>query len=136
MKKTIASLAIVVIVGVAMFSGCIETEPSTPTSTPSVKVTSSNNLTVTIGYIEKSSSHYYRIKGTIKNEGTATAESIKVTTRLYDKDGLLIGSSYTYTDISKLQPNEESTFSDLIETIADIRDRPCVVCELNATCRV
>jgi len=136
MNKTVTVLATVVIVGVAMLSGCVETEPSPPTPAPSVKVTSSNNLKVTSSYIEKSSSHYYEIRGTIKNEGTVTAKYVKVTIRLYDKDGQLIGSGYAYADISELQPNEESTFSGPIETIADIKDRPCVVCELNVTCRL
>ena len=65
---------------------------------------------------------YYEITGTIKNEGTATAESVKVTIKLYDKDGRLIGSGYTYTDLSEIPPNEESTFSKLIEIISDT---PC-----------
>ncbi len=112
-----------------MFSGCVEDEE--PSTDISVNVISSNELNVTSCVIVKSSSSYYRIKGTIKNEGAATANSVKVTTRLYDDNHSLIGSSYTYADISDLQPNEESTFSDLIKIIAV--DRPCVVCELNVT---
>ena len=128
MKKTIALLAIVVITGVVMFSGCVEDEE--PSTDISINVISSNELNVTSCVIVKSSPSYYKIKGTIKNEGAAE-NSVKVTTRLYDDNNSLIGSGYTYADISDLQPNEESTFSDLIKTIAV--DRPCVVCELNVT---
>ena len=131
MKKTIALLAIVVITGVVMFSGCVEDE--VPSTDISINVISSNELNVTSCVIVKSSSSYYRIKGTIKNEGAATAKSSKILIRLYDDNNSLIGSDYTYADISDLQPNEESTFSTLINIIAV--DRPCVACELNVTKR-
>ena len=131
MKKTIALLAIVVITGVVMFSGCVEDEE--PSTDISVNVISSNELNVTSCVIVKSSSSYYTIKGTIKNEGAATAKSSKILIRLYDDNNSLIGSDYTYADISDLQPNEESTFSTLINIIAV--DRPCVACELNVTKR-
>ena len=59
--------------------------------------------------------NYYAVSGRVKNRGTATAESVTVTVRLYDVSGTLIGSGYTYTDIPDIPPDEESTFSLMIE---------------------
>jgi len=59
--------------------------------------------------------NYYAVSGRVKNRGTATAEFVKVTVRLYDESGTLIGSGYTYTDIPDIPPDEESTFSLMIE---------------------
>jgi len=59
--------------------------------------------------------NYYAVSGRVKNRGTATAKSVKVTVRLYDVSGTLIGSGYTRTDIPDIPPDEESTFSLMIE---------------------
>jgi len=102
----------------------IETPIPTPTLIPTREVEEDKSpviLKVTSSNIKKKYS-YYEITGTIKNEGTATAEYVKMTIKLYDKDRHLIGSGYTYTDLSEITPKEESTFSMLIKTISDT---PC-----------
>lgn len=88
-----------------------ETATPTPTPTPTMVVTgqvvvlSSSAFTETLG----SQTDIY-IVGEVRNDATASAESVRVTATFYDGSGGTLGtaSSYTYQDI--LAPGQKSPF--------------------------
>ena len=61
--------------------------------------------------LKKASFGYRDLIGQVKNIGNSTAESIKIHLSVYDKDAALIGSEYTYADISDLKPGQKSAFT-------------------------
>ncbi|MBN1121190.1 MAG: protein kinase [Anaerolineae bacterium] len=52
----------------------------------------------------------YQIEGEVRNTGDHAAEFVKVVASLYNSDGVIIGTSFTYVSADILQPGESSTF--------------------------
>lgn len=55
-----------------------------------------------------------RIAGEVLNNGSETAEFVKVTTLFYDGDGAILGSEMTYAYPSTINPGDKSPFNVLI----------------------
>jgi hypothetical protein len=55
-----------------------------------------------------------RIVGEVLNNGTSTAEFVKVTVSFYDVNGLLVGTEMSYADPSTIEPNNKSPFTIFI----------------------
>ena len=56
-----------------------------------------------------------KIIGKVKNIGNGTAEYVKITFNLYDKNGELVGTEHTYSDPRTLKPGQKAPFDNLID---------------------
>lgn len=138
-RKTIAGLiAIVAIVVVAMFSGCVEEEAPAPTPvststpiptsipeqtlTPTTAPTATPTTTPTItpettkepeilsskSYIDNLG--YFNVVGEVKNTLSTNINYVKITATFYDAQEKVIGTDFTYTELDLLKPNQKSAF--------------------------
>ena len=55
------------------------------------------------------------IIGKVKNIGNGTAEFIQLTFNLYNKQGSLIGTEYTFSDPDTLKPGQKAPFNMFID---------------------
>ena len=105
-RKTIVGLiAVVAIVVVAMFSGCVE-EPKYEegAGTP----TESKNLEILDHHMETGEFGNLIIKGTAKNIGSSSLSYAEVRVKFYDKEGTLLDTSLD--NINDLGPGETWNF--------------------------
>ena len=105
-RKTIVGLiAVVAIVAVAMFSGCVE-EPKYEegAGTP----TESKNLEILDHHMETGEFGNLIIKGTAKNIGSSSLSYAEVRVKFYDKEGTLLDTSLD--NINDLGPGETWNF--------------------------
>jgi hypothetical protein len=108
-RKTILGLiAVVAIVAVAMFSGCVE-EPKYEegAGTP----TESKNLEILDHHMETGEFGNLIIKGTAKNIGSSSLSYAEVRVKFYDKEGTLLDTSLD--NINDLGPGETWNFKDM-----------------------
>lgn len=105
-RKTIVGLiAVVAIVAVAMFSGCVE-EPKyeegagTPTESKNLEILDHHRETGEFGNLI--------IKGTAKNIGSSSLSYAEVRVKFYDKEGTLLDTSLD--NINDLGPGETWNF--------------------------
>ena len=144
-KNIVGLIAIVAIVAVAMFSGCVEKEEAptptpVPTSTPIATSIPEQTLTPTIAptatptitpettkepEILSSKSYidnlgYFNVVGEVKNTLSTNINYVKITATFYDAQEKVIGTAFTYTELDILKPNQKSAFElssypDMIE---------------------
>ena len=56
----------------------------------------------------------YKLVGEIKNKGDEEVTFVKIIGTFYDKDGIVIGTDYTYTDPTDIKPGRTCTlFTDI-----------------------
>ena len=60
---------------------------------------------------DKISGPVYKIVGEIKNKGDEEVTFVKIIGTFYDKDDIVIGTDYTYTDPSDIKPGRTAPFS-------------------------
>lgn len=53
---------------------------------------------------------WLHVRGEVKNTGTTQAEYVKLIVTLYNTDGKVVGTDYTYTSLDIVQPGETSPF--------------------------
>jgi hypothetical protein len=105
-------------------------EPSNSNGLPSISSGSdsnNNSLTQPVNDLVLLSQRYNdesfgdEIVGEILNNGTITAEYAKVSVSFYDENGAILGSQYTYTDPSTIDPGQKAAFNIFItsDTIED-----------------
>src|SRR5262249_685711 len=51
-----------------------------------------------------------KLVGEVLNNGSITAEYVKVSASFYDQNGAIIGSEFTYTEPSTIRPGERAAF--------------------------
>jgi len=66
-----------------------------------------------------------KIVGEVLNNGSITAEYVKVSASFYDQNGAIIGSEFTYAEPSTIRPGDRAAFTMYIssETIEDDTER-------------
>jgi len=53
---------------------------------------------------------YYKVIGEIQNTGSQNVEFVKIVATFYGSGGTVVGTSFTYTDLDTLAPNQKSPF--------------------------
>lgn len=99
-------------------------QPTTnPNNTIAIKYSSSNtvlNITSVTGFWDPSGL-YYDIVGEVKNIGYEPMNFVKIVSTFYDKNNIIIGTDYTYTDPTTIAPNESAPFRLMIGS-GDVSD--------------
>jgi hypothetical protein len=96
----------------------VPTDTPIPTSTPTPKPTNTPrptdtpepSLEVQAGR-DYLSSDYLHIVGQVVNPTTKWLEYVKVVATLYDEDGAMLGTDFTYTELDKVPPNDVGVFN-------------------------
>jgi hypothetical protein len=115
--KGILTLALGIVILVAIARGCTSTTtpPQTPTNTPAVTsppVETKPRLVLNPNWKWKNEEYARYIVGTVKNESTVKADYAQITFTLFDKDGNQVGS--TFTNINDLAGGGTWSFKALV----------------------
>lgn len=109
MKRSHLILLIAVLLilcGCVQLLGC-EAEPGAESRVGDIKVLSHEGYYVTGTMV----GNYVEIFGELQNIGNRNLRFIKLTATLYDSDGKVIGTDYTYASTDILLPAEKAAFS-------------------------
>lgn len=93
-----------------------ESKPKQSLPEPSPKTKYESEITILdwTNRISESGNYYY-VEGIVKNIGNKIASSVRVKIQSLDKDENLISIDDGYVDPSTLQPNQEGTFSVMVD---------------------
>lgn len=70
---------------------------------------------------------YFNIVGKVKNTSDSEQEFIKIIASIYDKDGNILDTTFTYTDIERIKPEETSPFKMSVENMKEFNNYSLVV---------
>ena len=109
-NKLFASISIIVLALMSttlMFSAFLE---NITVSAQTSLSDQTNNDIVLISQRYNNEEFSDKIVGEVLNNGTSTAEFVKITASFYDANGLLVGTEMTYADPSTIEPGSKSPF--------------------------
>ena len=115
-KKSFESMSIIVLAIVSttlMVSTFLE---NLPVSAQTSLSDQTNNDIVLLSQRYNNEEFSDKIVGEVLNNGTSTADFVKITASFYDTNGLLVGTEMSYADPYTIEPGSKSPFEIIISS--------------------